>query len=385
MVNILISLTFSLVLKFIATLLTCVAILPSLNAQFLKGTAFETSFHYGRILKHTPKFEAAITGKTYGIEFNLVKNTYGAQPWQQLHKYPIIGYALSYFNFGDNEIWGSAVAVMPNFTLQFLKKKHFHMHFRLGTGIAFLSKPFDKVSNPTNNVIGSHLNNVTAFRLGFGWHLTKQWTLQTSGSYTHFSNGGTTQPNLGINVPSLNIGLKYTPQPVTPEDLIHYDSIPAKDKKIHFDLGFSVGFRESRVTGGPPFPHYIGTFTVHRMINRVNRLHLGFEYEYPMSQVAFIQHVEQFETRKESRLAPMRFSIQAADEVILGRVSFMFILGAYLTQNDYQSFWVYAKLGTRYYIPFGKPGSHHKVHFGLYMKSHKAVAEHIAGGVGVQF
>jgi len=227
------------------------------NAQTLKGITFEPNIHYGRIIKHTAKFNADVTENTVSIELNLIKKTYGKQAWQAHQGYPSFGVAVSYFNFGDNAVFGSAVAAMPNFTFKFLEKKRWHAHLRIGVGTAYLTRPYNVVHNPTNNAIGSHFNSMIGFRFGTGWQLNERWTLQSSLSYTHFSNGASTLPNLGLNIPALNLGVTYIPQPLQKEDFISASTPRTRDPKIRFSLKQAFSLIETITPGGPNYPVHI--------------------------------------------------------------------------------------------------------------------------------
>lgn len=356
----------------------------SISAQALKGITFEPNLHYGRILKHTEKFEADVMGNTFGLELNLIKKTYGKQAWQVHQGYPAFGLAVSYFNFGDKKIFGSAVGVMPNFTLLFLQKKRLHGHFRLGVGVAYLNQIYNVVDNSTNNVIGSHLNAIVGFRLGTGYQFNDKWTLQTSVSYTHFSNGASTLPNLGINVPTINLGATYIPRPLQKDDFLPATTARTRDKRWHFNVTQALAFTETITPGGPDYPVHITAVSAGRHLGYANRMSAGFEYEFNYSVYEFINHIDRFENQKQRRRNASRVMFFVVDEVTLGNISLWFQAGTYLTRSYLQPDVVYTKLGVRYYIPIIK-NKKPRAHIGVYMKSHQVVAEYISFGLGMGF
>jgi hypothetical protein len=81
----------------------------------------------------------------------------------------------------------------------------------MGFGIGVFSKHYDEIKNPNNNVIGSTFNNITQFKLGFDWKINSHVYFSTCGSFTHWSNAKIQNPNLGINLGALTIGLKVFP------------------------------------------------------------------------------------------------------------------------------------------------------------------------------
>jgi len=356
----------------------------SVAAQALKGITFEPNLHYGRILKHTEKFEADVIGNTFGLELNLIKKTYGKQAWQAHQDYPAFGLAVSYFNFGDKKIFGHAVGLMPNFTLLFLQKKCLHGHFRLGVGAAYLNQIYNVVNNSTNNVIGSHLNAMVGFRLGTGYRLNDKWTLQSSVSYTHFSNGASTLPNLGLNIPTINLGATYIPRPLRKEDFLPATTPRTRDKRWHFSLTQALALTETITPGGPDYPVHITAVSVGRHLGYANRMSAGFEYEFNYSVYEFMNHIDRFEDQQQRRRNASRVTFFVVDEVTLGNISLWFQAGTYLTRSYLQPDVIYTKLGVRYYIPIIK-NKKPRAHIGVYMKSHQVVAEYISFGIGVGF
>jgi len=354
------------------------------NAQALKGITFEPNVHYGRIIKHTAKFTTNVKRNTFGIELNLIKKTYGKQAWQAHQGYPSFGVAVSYFNFGDKDVFGSAVGAMPNFTFKFLEKKRLHAHFRVGVGLAYLNRPYNVANNALNNAIGSHINGIVGFRFGTGYRLNEKWTLQSSVSFTHFSNGASTLPNLGLNVPALNLGATYIPQPLQKEDFIPTTTSGIRDSKIQFSLMQAFALIETITPGGPKYPVHITALSAGRNLGYANRLWAGLEYEFNYAVYDFMNHIGQFETKEKRRRNATRLLFFVADEVTLGNASMWFQAGTYLTRSFLQPGVIYTKLGVRYYFRF-KDAKTPNLHLGVYMKSHQVVAEYVSLGLGVGF
>lgn len=355
------------------------------NAQSIKGITFEPNLHYGRIIKHTGKFAADIQGNTVGLELNLIKKTYGKQAWQTHQGYPAFGLAVSYFNFGDKNIFGSAFGLVPNFTVKFLQhKKRLHAHFRLGVGAAYLNQIYNVVDNAENNAIGSHLNAMITFRLGTGYRINEKWVLQSSVSYNHFSNGASTLPNLGLNIPTLNIGATYTPRPLKKEDFLPAHTPRERNWRIHISIMQAATFTETITPGGPKYLTHITTLSVGRHLGYANRMSVGLEYEFNYAVYEFMNHIGLFETQAQRRRNASRVTFFVVDEVTLGNVSLWFQAGTYLTRSYQQQGVVFTKLGVRYYVPLSKH-NFPKAHFGVYIKAHQVVAEYVCFGLGLSF
>ncbi len=349
-----------------------------------KGISLEPSLYFGKIVKHTSKFTTPINGYTTGGELNIGIQTYGKRDWHEAQKLPVFGLAFSYLNFGDKEIFGTGVGLMPNLNLRFLKRKRFYGDFRFGVGLAWLNRPFNYASNPTNNAIGSNLNTIVGFRFGTNWIINEHWTTLAAVSLTHYSNAASSLPNLGINIPALNLGVRYTPQPLMEADYVRTGRSPEFDKRFHLGIYQGLGIKESQAFAGPKYPVYVSRLSVHRRLKHNNRLYAGFEYEYAMHVLAFTQHIGLFETEKERRKNAQRAMLFIADEVSFGRVSLWLQAGTYMTRSYLQPWFLYTRLGIRYY-PFIARKGHPRIHIGLYMKSHKEVAEYVDYGIGITF
>ncbi len=354
------------------------------DAQNLKGISFEPSFYYGSIIRHNDRFQTPITGNTAGAELNITIQTYGKKDWHERQHYPKFGLAISYLNFGDPAVFGAAIGALPNLSLQFLQKNRFYAEFRVGSGLAWLNRPYNPATNPENNAMGANLNTIFNFRLSGNWQFNDKWTLLSAASLTHYSNAASTLPNLGINIPAFNLGIKYTPQPLAKADYIHSSKSPEKDKRIHFGVYQGIAFKESQAAGGPKYTVLATRLSAHRYMSHNNRLHTGFEYEYANHTLAFIQHIGLFDTDEERRKNAQRAMFFVADEIGFGRTSIWLQVGTYFTRSYQQPWFLYTRLGMRYY-PFIARKGYPRVHIGLYMKSHKEVAEYVDYGIGVTF
>lgn len=347
------------------------------------GYSYEPNIHIGSIFRHTPSFTAPINGMSIGVEVNTLFHTTGKKVWHEYMGYPTFGLAVSYFNFGDRQVFGSGYGFIPNVNFRFLKSKIVHGQLCLGTGLAVLDTPFDIVENPLNDATSAYLNNITRVRIGLGWTINKNFELQTSGSFTHYSNGASSLPNLGINVAAFNLGLRYSPQPLEEKDYKHYDDFPEVDKRIRVNLYYGMAFRATGTSGGPQFPIYLVSAHASRMLTRANRFSAGMEYEFAGHLYAFMNHIGLFETQKQRRQNASRVILSISDEVIWGRTAFFMQIGGYLTSSYGQQFPIFEKLGVRYYIPIAKSST--KIHLGIYLKAHKIVAESVTYGLGVYF
>jgi hypothetical protein len=356
----------------------------SLNAQSWKGQSLELSYHRGRILKHSPRLAYEIPDLTQGLYLNWQWQTFGQKEWQQHQRFPLIGLTAQYFFLGDPDVLGESFGLIPNLTLPLVRQPKWALQFQVGSGLAWLTQTFDLLENPKNNAIGSHLNNSTYFRGILSWRFHPNWTLTGGGSFTHFSNAASQMPNLGVNVPALSLGVRFSPQPLIPEDFVEWKESKKAARKWGLHAHFDLAYKETTVPGGPKMPVYIASVAGLYRLSKVNHLQIGIEYEYQRSLYFFGLHTFAFHNERDARQGATRWMIFVADEFLFGPVGILLQAGVYISPQSILVPWaLYNKLALRYYLPpLGPSGP--QIYLGGYMKSHKIAAEYFGMGVGVR-
>lgn len=357
----------------------------SAEAQKAKSWGIETEAYLGKILKHTPKILFDANNLSQGLGFNFKYQTYGKEKWSQYQRYPEMGMALVYFNFGDNDVLGQSISIMPNISINILRKEKGYINFKLGTGLAYLNRHYNLVTNSQNNGIGSRWNNITMIQFAGGYKINDTWSTQLGIGLTHYSNGATQLPNYGLNVLMGAVGVKYTPNPVKQEDYIWDDDfLNIPEKRWGYQMHLDLAYREFGAIGGPRFPIYIGSVAGTFHFNRVNRMLLGLELEYNTGVYHLVNHLSANSDKDYARNQATRLMFFVADEFLFGDIGILLQAGFYFKQKDRLPGRVYNKLSLRYYFPpVGKPKTQF---FGaIYLKTHLSVAEFIAIGMGANF
>ena len=354
------------------------------SASFPKGVYFEYSIHAGKPFKHRPYITVDFSNPSFGTELNLEFKTYGKKHWHQRCGFPRWGLALSYQHSGNEEKMGSGIGILPNISIDFFKKNNFRIFGRMAVGLSIITKPYHPTNNPENNVIGSYVNNNTAFRLGFAWRFHPNFELRPSATFTHYSNAATQLPNLGINIPTFQLGICYMPNPVEEKDYIYYDkeNTPQRNKRIQFSVVTSFGFREMTALSGPKYPVIQTSLDAGLYINKSNRLKAGVEYDYIGAYYAFMLNHSSYSGDLHWKAS--RISLYIADEIMIGRFSILVQVGVYLTQNPLQPSFLAFRLSGRYYIldPYLNPST---PFITITMKAHQIVAEYVSVGFGTTF
>lgn len=342
--------------------------------------------YLGKIIIHNPDIIFDAPPLSQGYELGIQFQTYGKRAWQEWQGYPKVGIAFSYFNLGERDTVGYAYASRYNITLNVLQRKRWDIQFEFGGGLAWLDRPFNRLSNPNNNAIGSSFNGFAQLNFIANYHFNQQLSIFSGLGLTHYSNGAAQLPNLGINVASLMLGLRYTPTPIDRSEYSN-NKHSAKQTDQHYGLRleYMIGFREAQTNGGPRYPIRTYSLAGRYAINKVNRAFLGITYEYNRAAYAFGTAVFAFNSDREAFWGASRLSIFAEDEFLFGNFGLALQAGFYLGDFSYlvpDAF--YFKISHRYYFNIIK---HPQIRLfaGVTLKSHLSIAEHFALNVGLDF
>lgn len=345
---------------------------------------------YGTIFKHTSLFMPTVTEPTWLYELAWQDRQKPVQ-WRQLHGYPSVGLRTLVARFGNADVFGYGVAVVPQ--LHFYSRMRWvSIQYSLGAGLAYVSQHYHRLYNPTNNVIGSNINNCTSLRLGMVWAWNERCHLTASGSLTHFSNGRTRSPNLGINVASAGVAVAYllaaTPPAAavatTTDSTTNYQHSPSKHHRIRSLLRVGYGVQQGDQKGGPTFPIYIADIGLTKRSSTGWQLLAGVEanyytgiYHFVINQVAF-----------DARLAPLKalkVSPYVGAEMMMNHLSISLRVGGYAYNPFLQRQVVPATLGVQYYGRSTYQRSSQQLFVGAYLRTHFANADYFGVGVGYIF
>ncbi|MEY4902859.1 MAG: hypothetical protein RLZZ292_674 [Bacteroidota bacterium] len=356
------------------------------SVQAQNGISIAPNLHLAKLIKHSQKITFPLPSQNIGLEVNVKFLKYGQAPWHEARHFPYFGLAGLYYNLGNKEILGEAVAFVPNIGVPIARKKNWETFFQFGAGIAYLTKFYDINTNPHNTAIGSNVNNCTQFKVESSWRLSAQHRFTAGGSFTHFSNGAAQYPNLGINLGGLDVGYQYTPQPVERLDFIQKFQSNAVQQHWGAVAYGLLAWKEALVPRGPRYPVYVASVGAMYRLNQRNRVFLCADYEYQRHVHDFVYAILQYSTPQEANLAASRIGIGLGEEFLFGRWA------VYLQASTYLGHFSvlvpgrrYNRISMRHYLPPFKKDGKTQVYLAAHLKTHKIVAEYIAYGMGVVF
>ena len=150
--------------------------------------------------------------------------------WAVYLNYPSTGLSVYYSHYGNNEVFGHSITVLPYFSLN-TSKRHFNsFHFKIGMGASYFSTSYNKNNNPRNLAVGSRIT----------------WVFQTT-AYYNLLISKHVDLNLGVGavykqVVKLRLGITYRFYHQYYNYIIDYQPEEYKDNPIYSASNLQVYF-----------------------------------------------------------------------------------------------------------------------------------------------
>lgn len=323
----------------------------------------------GFLWAHNPGMENMVNDHTICTQISFSKQSVGNRLWERQFHLPQYGCSVLAMNLGDQEKLGYGIALMPfiNFPLG-VRERKVKFHFYTGFGPGWVTKIFDPETNHQNSAIGSHLNVCIRLRLNARAMIGDKLAVEGGIEMTHFSNGAAKLPNLGINLPALIVSVQYN----------IFDK-PANANHAAMNSG-DDGMGEHRWSAAFYLSGGVGALQVaspkrygacnllsyfmwqlsprHRFGGGLDLMWSGGIYERRLNRGDDVMPLNNFQP-----------GVKFCYELVLGRMSWPFEVGAYLYSPYLINGSVYNRLGIRYRL------SKH-VDIGMAIKANINVAEY---------
>lgn len=343
---------------------------------------------YGVIIPHRESMVHLITGHVSSFELFAEKSGH-KRVWNRYYSYPTNG-VIFYTGFlGNNEVLGNAFAIDYYSNIHLIKKHKgdnksfakFLFDMRLSTGFGFLTKTFDPDINNHNVAIGSKLNISVGLSFDFKWRIKQDLQFFTGFNLRHFSNGSFTTPNLGINIPTLTVGIKknIVKHSNFNREYVILDSSQFKNHKLlhqrfhDFIFVGGLGIKEIYPAGGKKYGTYSFEFTYAYHNSHRSALLLGADV---IHNVALYQHsILHDSTFTGTEKDITQYTINLGYAQVFDKFELFIQTGFYLISKAKKDGAYYQRLGGRYIF-----NEKWIVQFAL--KTHFAKADYFEIGVG---
>ena len=300
---------------------------------------FSFDFLHGNVLK--AKDIANKNGSNY-IQLSGTLNT-GTQPGSFYNWYykPQIGFSGLVGFLGQKDVLGSVYAFYPTWNYSLLNEQTIGIQIKLGTGFAWFSKPYDKFDNPQNELIGSHINNITEIGLGLWFRFLPEWQMEVGSSFLHFSNGHTAIPNMGLNDITAKIGVTYSPGTLQGSGT-KVKELPLNDTRWKKTIAASLGRHELAYsvypTDGPNYSIYKLYMGVSKRVTNINEVQFGVSTSFYDSYYTFI-HLTDYYNHLQI-LGATEWSLHVGHEFLINRFGFVTDMGIKVFDPFYRSYFL---------------------------------------------
>ena len=302
--------------------------------------------HGSFIIAHTEKVNHLARTHPTGAELRLEWQTSGRHAWHTAWRFPKIGVSLAYFDF-RNPVLDRAFDVTPYASKFIYRSPRQQVHFRLGVGLGYFTNPFSVAENRKNTIVSSHFNAAIHFRFEYALRLSRHLDAEAALSLQHYSNGATSKPNLGINLPTATAGISWhAARWVPPPAPRRLAPLPPDQRRWFVDLASSIGWRRWGVYDRKRYLVNGVHVQAGRRMNVKNNLVAGLDYFYDRSLLT--QRVEDTSIIASPTVDIRKVGLVIGHELLLGRLAFDWHLAAYLYQPYKSGTWYYERLGLKY-------------------------------------
>ncbi|MEM8929072.1 MAG: acyloxyacyl hydrolase [Bacteroidota bacterium] len=332
---------------------------------------FGLSFDYGFLLKHSESLRQIDDSFPFGVRLDASKLLLTTKSWEFCNCYPRVGVSLAYWNWDNAEVLGSGIVPLAYLEPYFLTQKRTNLFVRMGLGGAYLTNPFDEVTNPKNQSYSTTIAFSIVLGAGLNYRLTDKLNVRLAAKYSHISNGGVRSPNKGLNLPTVSLGINTSLVPISYPNRPKISKREPPKQKTRLSLVHFSGL--SNATVGERDRFYVFGFSGNysRWIGGRSALTLGTEWAFDFSR------------REQIRLegADARFpqgALLLGHEFWLGRITFSQQLGIYYFNQLRTTDDVYQRYGLTYSF-------NEKIFVGFNLKAHRHVADFFDLRIGYRF
>jgi len=324
--------------------------------------------------------------------------------WARYYNYPKTGVSLFVSTIGNNDVFGTQIAVLPYISFNILKKKKGIYSLKLGLGASYFTTQYHPTKNDNNLDIGSPYTWAFQSFIYREIHQKKGVTLKLGAGYSHASNGHTQLPNLGLNSALMSISAQFNKKQTTPF------APPVKNKstsKKHYTISLErgLGFHEfgskDSPIGGEKQLVDITSISVGKISKKHYVIRAGLVHRFYNSYYNYIIDSNELEYINRPKKNASNIELFIGNEFYLGHVDIDIRLGVNLYKPFYKRFaeifparttiegslksLVSTRLGLNLFLINTNKVPKHNIYIGTYIKANLDQADFTAISVGYTY
>lgn len=316
---------------------------------------------------HLPK------DRIFCFEAGISKRLMGSKAYSEAYKQPVVGVSTYLSNLGNKEILGFGAGAYGFIEFPMWRNSNSFLAGKLGCGLGYVSKVFDQNKNPKNVAVSSHVNALIVIGVTGTWRMTNRFSLLYGVDLTHFSNGSSKVPNLGLNMPTFSIGAAYhwkDKRSVAVEQF-RVEKAPFFQR---WEAGVIGILSDKKVfpTGGKTFPVYAVNGFAYKQFKSKVGWELGLDFISKQSLFQYRDYIP------KTQWSIFQIGGYSCFSLPLNRLRFVLGMGIYIKDRYDADDELYHRLGMRYVFKNG-------LLVNMTLKTHWAKADYIEYGIGYTF
>lgn len=330
------------------------------RAPFLAGGRL----HRGFIIAHSRDVVQVSGSKPYGLELNVQWLMAGEKHTRESGIIVKRGFLAQYINYDYPEVLGYCLSLAPYVEPLIRPDRRLYGSVQMGIGVSYLSKVYDKNTNPTNLFFSTRISYLLLTNAYLYYKLNPRWDLSLGFNYNHISNGGMREPNKGMNFPTWNAGAAYHFRPSVIRRPVKNNNWRQEPRRYYYVHAVGT-IKTAQATDVFPVNKrrwmWGGMAMAGWRVGRMSGLAAGTEWIHD-------GWAREVLDRAGDRTSALKGGILFGHELLAGKVRFNVHLGAYVYNPSRNTDAVYQRYGLFY--RFGK-----HLQFGTTLKAHRHVAD----------
>jgi hypothetical protein len=329
--------------------------------------------HYGFIIAHSTKIAGISHTRPIGFTATAGSINTSLESWKVFNTFWYRGFEAGYFNYRYPDVLGGVFSFVVFAEPVINHGKNHLFTIRGGVGPTYHTIYYDSIANPLNLYFSTKISFRLFLSARFTYRLSETLAVGISGNYSHISNGGVKQPNLGMNFPTASLGLHYLPRgfPVLTREY-------RNDLVVRPGIAWTIQALSSyRVIGKTENYPEAGLFSIgvrasaSKQLSRYYALNAGAEI---ISDYAIKEIIRRSDLDMDFR----RAAVTLGQDFLFGQTIFTQYFGIYVYSPYKARNRTYQKYELSYRI-------NEKLYAGVFLKAHAHVAELMGVQIGYIF
>jgi len=329
----------------------------------------EGKFKAGFLAAHRGMIGHLPTEHAFAGEVSYLIQAKGQKDWHSWYRRPTYGVTGFFGSVGNRELLGHYAGAYSFMSFPLVRQKFYTFSFKMGAGLGYGTKIYDPDNNNLNAAIGTHVNAMIVLgvesRFVFGNN-----SAIVGLDMTHFSNGATKVPNLGLNLPYVSVGYGRR---IQTSNFCDTCLVAGLGRQTYFFGASLIGsVTSSFPTGGKKYPVYAMSIFGRKLIGKKGGVELSFDIMSKQSIKVFKPEVP------KTQMDLIQLGVFAGFVMPLDHLHFVMGMGVYVRDKFSPIDRFYHRVGLRYVFDNG-------INLGLVLKSHWARADYVEYGIGYSF